>query len=67
LKKSKLIPSLEEAFSLGKKEGAREILEELSEIITGDYTLTAVRMYIKARLKTLSVISNNPFKSKESK
>lgn len=65
MKRSKLKPTLEEAFAVGKLEGQKEAFKEMEEMVSGVFTLAAVKTYLKARLKTLAAQSiTNPFKQK---
>lgn len=61
--KSKLKPTLEEAFVVGKLEGHKESLQEITEMIEQGATLETLKVYVKAKKNTLNLqIVNNPFK-----
>lgn len=63
--KSKLKPTLEDAFNVGKLEGQRELLQEMDEMMTGEFSVITLKAYLKARLKTVIQTNNNPFKRKD--
>jgi hypothetical protein len=62
MKDSKLIPTTEEAFAVGKLEGHKEAMVEMDEMILQGATLETLKIYVKAKKNTLNVqIVNNPF------
>lgn len=60
MKKSKLKVTTEEAFALGKLEGAKESFKEILDMV--NQGPTAMRVYATARLKSLNSELSNPFK-----
>lgn len=67
-RRSKLDPTLEESFATGKIVGAKEALAEILEIVDNAESVSTLRIYLNARLKTLNTASvNDPFKQKDSK
>lgn len=66
--KNKFKLTTEEAFAIGKLEGLKEAFAEIHEIVLCEtsYTtcsLAALKIYLKARLRTLNNQSmDNPFK-----
>lgn len=68
--RSKLKPTLEEAFAIGKLEGQRDAFSELLDLMVDEGLITSksLRVYLTARLKTINTHPlNNPFKQKDSK
>jgi hypothetical protein len=62
--KSKLQPTTEDAFVVGKLEGTKEALEEILEMTKVD-NINSLRIYLKARLKSLKESTiTNPFRRK---
>lgn len=63
MKRSKVKPTIEEAFAVGKLEGQKEALEEVLELLRDGIKGEPFAAYIKARLKGLNVSKiDNPFK-----
>ena len=65
MKRSKLKPTLADAFSVGKLEGLKEAFTELLEIYKVEKNSPYLKVYMEARLKTINNTQsefNNPFK-----
>lgn len=63
-----LEPTLADAFDVGKREGQRETLAEIKNLIAGGIAPKELAIYIEARLKTITEFGmNNPFKNKVDK
>jgi hypothetical protein len=63
MKRSKLKPSLEDTFAVGKLEGEKEILLEIQSLMKDGVEGAALRSYIKARLNSINTKSiSDPFK-----
>lgn len=57
-----LIPTLEDAFAVGKLEGEKECIKFIQELIDQGSNPTVLKTILNAKLKVLSVqITNNPF------
>lgn len=63
MKKSKLQPTLEDAFGVGKIEGQKEMIKEVLELLDTRISHQTLQAYLKAKLKGLNVSkTDNPFK-----
>lgn len=59
---------MEESFAIGRLEGERETLEEISEVIKDGITGDSLKAYLKARLKNLiNRKLTDPFKQNDEK
>jgi hypothetical protein len=66
LRRSKLKPTTEETFAVGKLEGEREVLLEMQEYLDCNFTVEQLRAIVKSRIKILMARQlNDPFKTKE--
>lgn len=66
MRRSKLKPTLEESFSIGKIEGHKEALAEITEMIKEGATLETLKVFVKAKSNTLNLqMVTNPFKQKD--
>lgn len=64
--KSKLKPTLSDAFMVGKLEGTKEALLEVKEMIEQGASVETLRIYLKAKSNGLNLqIASNPFKQKD--
>lgn len=58
-------PTLADAFDVGRKEGLKEALAEVKNMLDQGATADAIKIYLAARLKSIQDFSlNNPFKQK---
>lgn len=65
MKRSKLKPSIEDTFAIGKLEGQKELLAEIQSLLKDGVEGAALRSYIKARLNSLNTMSiSDPFKKR---
>lgn len=65
MKRSKLKPSIEDTFAIGKLEGQKELLVEIQSLLKDGVEGAALRSYIKARLNSLNTMSiSDPFKKR---
>lgn len=65
---SKLTPTTEETFAVGKLEGHKEAMTEIQQMIAEGSTLEMLKIYVKAKLNTLNLtVITNPFKQKDQK
>lgn len=63
MKKSKLEPSLEESFALGKLEGEKEALQEVLDLLKDGLDGAVLMAYLKSTIRMLNTKSiRNPFK-----
>lgn len=66
MKKSKVIPTLEDAFSVGKLEGQKETFIEILEMMTNGTSGQYLVNYVKGRIKGLNQITlHNPFRGEK--
>lgn len=65
-KKSALTPTIEESLKVGITEGERQTLEEISELLKEGMDITALKFYLKARLKSLNKGIVQTFKTRGS-
>lgn len=64
-KSTELEPTLADAFDVGRKEGLKEALSEIKNMVDQGASVEAIKIYLAARLKSIQDFSlNNPFKQK---
>lgn len=49
--------TLEESFAYGKLEGQKELLREISELLTDNITVEFISAYVRARMASLDSVS----------
>ncbi len=62
-KKSKLVPTLAESFEVGKREGIKEALRDVSELLDNGLSSEGLKAYTRSRISILNSLKfENPFK-----
>lgn len=67
IKSTDLQPTLADAFDIGKREGQKETLTEIKNVLSmGGVSVPMLEKYLEGRLKTIHDLSiSNPFKQKD--
>lgn len=63
-----LEPTLADAFDIGRREGIKESLTEIKNLLSSGMSQKDLNIYLEARLKTINDFGlNNPFKQQAGK